>query len=792
MALRLWLPLNGDISNKGISQTTMSGVPASWGTSGKIGKCAVFNGNASSYKIYNNETTYNYVNNFSWAIWVNTDYKDNVGAQFIFTSGRADAGGRGFGIQCSTSTSCLIFFGTAIYNIDVTSGEWTHLVFVKNNTNIKIYKNGSLVLNTEFTGTLPTYSDGKGIGIGCFHYDSGDIYAYYGSINDFRIYDHCLSAKEVKELSKGLILHYPLNNQYNTTIKNKYSGDYAAGMLSSQSFTKTKLENERGWNYKITYTGTGVNNWVSGKVPNFSFTAGKKYFYSVKVRCNKCTAGSELYLRASRSDNDWVTNTIKVCSSSLADSKWHEYYVYQTINESYVRSGSTVTCNPVLEFYSSNLDREGTVYDFDFDLKDIQVVESDVYIPFIENNYTSTVIKDNSGFGYDGTILGTLLSDPDSKRYDLAIKSPNGTDYIKSSLSLTNVTDFTCSFWIKPNSSNGGYSSVACNFNNPSGGFWISTNCEGHSLWFYNGGYADTQANTSLTNGTWYHCALVCKNKVFQWYLNGVKQTMNRLTSSGKQVNISNLSIFNSYSGTSWNTKEYGSISDFRFYATALSEDDILDLYHTSANVDNLQNIHTEALNESSNLSDILKSGTITSSSFYETNGYLISNVLNGGYTPKADTNNSCLDMGVVDFSDYVDLNRDLQMHIECDLEWTAFMAGTGGSFTGFWWQGAQFKRSSSSWVWTEGNPVTDALNNAFNPRNATTVSTAGRHHYDIVAIISASFQKNVSKLYYGFRCDYSNGTGKIAVKNFKATPYQYCNARIGKEFISANSFIEK
>jgi len=40
-----------------------------------------------------------------------------------------------------------------------------------------------------------------------------DIYPYNALINDVRIYDHALSPREVAEIAKGLVLHYPLNRR---------------------------------------------------------------------------------------------------------------------------------------------------------------------------------------------------------------------------------------------------------------------------------------------------------------------------------------------------------------------------------------------------------------------------------------------------------------------------------------------------------------------------------------------------------------------------------------------------
>jgi hypothetical protein len=44
--------------------------------------------------------------------------------------------------------------------------------------------------------------------------------AFQGKLNDFRIYDHALSTKEIKEISRGLILHYKLNALNDPPINN--------------------------------------------------------------------------------------------------------------------------------------------------------------------------------------------------------------------------------------------------------------------------------------------------------------------------------------------------------------------------------------------------------------------------------------------------------------------------------------------------------------------------------------------------------------------------------------------
>ena len=62
MALRVWLPLNGSLENKGVSDYEIRSANITIADDGKIGKCYSFNGSNS----YINITNFEIGNNWSY------------------------------------------------------------------------------------------------------------------------------------------------------------------------------------------------------------------------------------------------------------------------------------------------------------------------------------------------------------------------------------------------------------------------------------------------------------------------------------------------------------------------------------------------------------------------------------------------------------------------------------------------------------------------------------------------------------------------------------------------------
>ena len=178
--------------------TIVSTLPDIDSDSPKYGCCYKYSGNKNNVH-YNNTTDLNFTDNFSWSIWIKTNFTGTT-KQYAFTVGRGDDnGGRGYGLRCFSDSACRVNYGSASWTVNVAGGVWTHIAFTKSGDTCKIYKNGVLDSTQTFSGTTPTYSDGNGVGIGCFYY-TNIVYPYYGSISDFRIYATALSDDDIREL----------------------------------------------------------------------------------------------------------------------------------------------------------------------------------------------------------------------------------------------------------------------------------------------------------------------------------------------------------------------------------------------------------------------------------------------------------------------------------------------------------------------------------------------------------------------------------------------------------------
>lgn len=214
MALQIWLPLNGDIHNQGLlnlnsltpSQNTMT-----FNNAGKIGKCGT-----GMLAWHLTEDILD--NTWSVATWFKTSSSFDPYNNIIFCK------------NSTQSTDCQIYFsiinGTSL-NIGVNGpstslnqsytfaiNTWYHIAATYDGTKVSLYINGVFQKSTNVTtakpsGRLNIRINGRSTNAGNTS-ATGQLAGY--SFNDFRLYDHALSAKEVAEIAKGLIIHYKLDS----------------------------------------------------------------------------------------------------------------------------------------------------------------------------------------------------------------------------------------------------------------------------------------------------------------------------------------------------------------------------------------------------------------------------------------------------------------------------------------------------------------------------------------------------------------------------------------------------
>lgn len=221
MALQVWLPLvkDGDFLNKGIADISATNNGATFSANnGKIGSCYYLDGTSNHHINTGYKTAFG-TGDFTIAMWVKIPTITSGTYYAVATSKSSGANTVGVGVYWHYGNKKFLWSeatGSARYEIWTSEtftdiyDKWIHLVMIRNSDDEKkgyFYINGERHELASVPG-IQDISTGTDLLLGKTSNNSYPIKAYY---NDVRIYDHALSAKEVKEISKALVIHFKMD-----------------------------------------------------------------------------------------------------------------------------------------------------------------------------------------------------------------------------------------------------------------------------------------------------------------------------------------------------------------------------------------------------------------------------------------------------------------------------------------------------------------------------------------------------------------------------------------------------
>lgn len=573
MSLQVWLPLCGNTNNQGLLNVNVTNTGATTNSAGKIGSCYAFNGtnsylaldslNVSGWKEISISAWVKPTSNLAYLFLIRQLTSTSVPHQIRISND-------GFSLRDSMHDTMY----TIGWNYTFTAGTWIHICCTYKQGEIGMYCNGVCTnYSSTYYNTNAQLNSTNETRIAQIQTSTATNY-FSGSINDFRIYDHALSAMEVSELAKGKMIHLKLSNE---TIGNPN--------LLVGSHTPVRTGSYQMHNY----------SFVSGEEPVEGQTytiqlkgilgEGKTYFGI--YNSGGSVSPVSLY-RTDRNSQGIYTKTFTWRTGTAANTFLRVYHMV-----------SDVSATSTIDWIKLEAGSEAT--------------------PWIPNHtdadYSTTDLTteyDCSGYRHDAT-KNAITSVSDSARYGAAAVFNGSSSYIQvndNTWMADGLTEFTVSIWMKASSWPTQIRPFCCL---ESGGFGLGNAGDSGYYRFYVNEYQNAAHSTTgydsniqalkisnLSTTDWNHIAIVYTTSGTKTYLNGELHHNYTRTSYGIHFNTGARLFLGCEAGGALPTTPYfdGQLSDFRFYAAALSEEDVKILYRTSGFVDNQGNMFVREMKE--------------------------------------------------------------------------------------------------------------------------------------------------------------------------------------------------
>lgn len=588
MSLRVWLPLNGDIKNYGTDIIeTEALVQSGFVNNGKIGKA--LNNTTSDNCGINLKTYMNTASTFteySMCAWIYMTSQATNHSSSIFSSGNWNTGAG----QCSLALysfsgggyNKLIFPNKTQFNTfinlpeAITLNKWWHICVTYDGSTTKAYVNGNYIGSANLGGITAT-SETSNLFIGRATYYNG--FTLKGYINDARIYDNCLTANEVKDISKALVLYYPLNQP--SRNKNLVSG-FNAGGHTSISGKSVIIQPQTS----VTDTYFQINL-------NEVLVANTTYALSCKIKGMSCSA--DWYFPLFAQTNPLSKNLIiyhdKTFTSVTFSLPTGSTYVGGT--SIFMDDTSRPSTNPT----------PITLYDFKLEKSPIATP----WCPPVSDlpSRIDLIEYDCSGYNHNGAVTDstspTLADDSSRNSFCYQFDGTNQAVQIPFNNAIPTDGDgiFTMNTWAY-HDSNWSSKTWETIFGGPSGFELEMKNSSTNSPVLY--AYSWGKGNAIYELNKWNMITMVRTPSDTKFFINGEL----KFTGTAGTLPAGNYFIGSWRDTSSQNYR--GKVSDFKIYATALSAADVAKEYRRFAAIYQDKTFYSSEIVEDPSLNLLAKS----------------------------------------------------------------------------------------------------------------------------------------------------------------------------------------
>lgn len=751
MSLQVWLPLNGSIDNQGICDTVVASSTNPQYTTGKLGQ-----GINLSQRV--NFIGLPKMNNFSIFFWAKIDSCTSDWADLLgFTCNKSDdTTAPEFRFEGTKSTRACSWHNNGTTGYGISSGtqiliqnyrEWHHVGVVYDGNNIYSYIDGVLTYTNEGLG---------GYIINNFHI--GQTGAIIGVINDLRVYDTALSKSEVKEMSKGLICHLPMN----------HCGMGNLNMLDGTATWNNWFQSPPNID-KDTGICTVSSSSAYPKYQPVNVTVGEKYTVSVDIKADENFTATNGVLLFDYFDSNNARVTYSWGTGSLSTEWEHKTWAIQIPNNTEIKKlsvGLRATDGKKIYFKKLKLEKGSNDTGWNCSADDMKMNE--------------LIECDTSGFGYNGTLSQSLLYSSDSAvgQFSLDLSGGDFKSYIRIPDYPQLQKDFTWNVWVKQINATTPKNTQAVI---SQGRDWNGADC-GFNIFIINGipqirygYYINTQnknvfldSNTTLDNNWHMITASIDSDGIGRLYVDGeLKTTASTATTCAYSQASGNLVIGKmsySYLSTNQFFPFNGLVDDIKLFASTLSDEDIKKLYEVKSNIN--------------------KTGQIMCSNFVETN--ITGNFFTDDQFPTSVTGNA----GAVMKGELVDCkyaNTGKATKLTCTTAGNGFYISGRGAFGS-----TSVLEDGKQYVWSmyikSDNRTSIRFNVECSSKQSKTSFTIGKEYKKIYSV----YTYQSGKQYTAFTCYPSfNLNDNIYIHSFKVEEYNPDALLDKKGNLKNNCFIE-